>query len=87
MKKTNPRRIPCSLADVERAKRDATTEAVRYAWAIIFSVMRDKEGYGVKRLRRLWTEVEDLSDSVSQGYVNAKDLIKTLEDEAGIELR
>ena len=60
--------------------------AIDACWAILFSVMRDKEGYGTKRLRRLWDEVNYLSESVSSGRVNIRDLAETLRDEAGITL-
>ena len=84
--KVNPRRRPVSQADVDRAKREAQGKAVNIAWAIFFTVMRDKEGYGKERLKRIWREVNELSDSISQGYVNVKDLIQTLDEEAGIIL-
>lgn len=86
-KRVNPRRRPVSAADVEKAKRNATREAVEVAWAIMFTALRDKEGWGKVRLRRLWNEVEYLSESIRDGYVSAKDLMQALEDEAGIFLR
>lgn len=85
-KRVNPRRRPATQADVAKAKRDAQTEAVCMAWAIIFTALRDKDGWGKTRLRRLWDEVEYLSESINAGYVDVRDLIKTLEDEAGILL-
>lgn len=85
-KKTNPRRCPATKADVERAKKQAQTTAINYAWAIFFSVLRDKEGYGKERLKRVWNGVNALSDSIAKGYVNIKDLMRVLEDEAGIVL-
>ena len=84
--KLNPRRRPVSKADVDRAKRDAQGKAVNIAWAIFFTVMADKEGYGKKRLKRIWNEVNNLSDSISEGYVNVNDLIRTLDEEMGIVL-
>lgn len=86
-KKTNPNKKPATMADVKKAKKMAQAEAVTIAIAIIFTVMRDKEGWGVKRLQRLWREVNDLSDSVAQGYVKISDLLAVLEDEAGIILK
>ncbi len=83
-KKVNPRRVPASAADVERAKRQAETLAINTAWAIFFTVMRDKEGYGKVRLRRVWDAVNELSDSVAQGYVTVNDLMRTLAEEDGI---
>ena len=85
-KKTNPRNIPVSQADIIKAKKEAQSTAINYAWAIFFTVMRDKEGYGKKRLRRVWDAVNELSDSIAQGYVNVKDLMRVLEKEAGIVL-
>lgn len=85
-KRVNPRRRPATLADVEKAKKQAQSEAVKYAWAIMFSVLRDKEGWGIVRLKRLWDEVEDLSDSIEKGYVSVRDLLDTLEEEIGAVL-
>lgn len=85
-RKTNPRNRPASQADIIKAKKQTQTQAMNITWAIFFSVMRDKEGYGKKRLRRVWNGVNELSDSISKGYVNVKDLMKTLADEAGIYL-
>lgn len=86
-KKVNPRRKPATAADVERAKRQAQSFAIEAVWAMFFTVMRDKEGYGPVRLKRIWNEVEELSDSINQGYVKVLDLVRTLEEEAGIVLR
>lgn len=86
-KKINPRRRPATAADVERATRQAQSFAMETVWAIFFTAMRDKEGYGVKRLQRVWAEAEALADGISQGYVNVQDLVKTLEEEAGIILK
>ena len=86
MKKINPQRRPATQADVKKAKKQARDQAIRIAWAIMFTCLRDKEGWGKKRLRRLWNEVEDLSDSIGKGYVSIADLLKVLEDD-GYELR
>ena len=85
-KKVNPRKRPVSQADIIKAKKDAQNKAINYAWAIFFTVMVDKEGYGRKRLNRIWEEVCDLSDSISKGYVSVYDLMKVLDDEMGIVL-
>lgn len=84
--RVNPNRRPATVADVQRAKRDAQDEAIKMTWSIFFTVMRDKEGYGIKRLQRLWNEVNELSDSIANGYVSVTDLRKALMEEAGINL-
>ena len=85
-KRVNKRRKPATKADVETAKREAENNAVDYAFAIMFSALRDKEGWGKVRLARLWREVNYLSDSVARGYVSINDLMTALEEEAGITL-
>lgn len=84
--KVNPYRKPVSLGDVQKAKKQAQEEAITYTWAIFFSVMRDKFGWGNVRLKRLWNEVNDKSDAIAQGYISVNDLIETLKNEAGITL-
>lgn len=86
-KKTNPRRVPVSKADLARAKQDARDLAVDTAIALFLTVLRDKEGYGPKRIRRVWDEVQELSDSIVRGYVSIDDLKSALRDEAGINIR
>lgn len=83
-RKTNPRRRPASMADVERAKREAGTETTRISWSIFFTVLRDKEGMSNEDLGRIYAEVEALSDSVIRGYCSVSDLRDTLRREAGI---
>lgn len=85
-KKTNPRRQPATMADVQRAKDTAMAEAVGYAMAIFFTVLCDKEHADVEIMRRVWDEVNDLSDSVAKGYVSVTDLKNTLKREYDIEI-
>ena len=86
-KKKNPNNRPATMADVLKFKKVAQDRAIAITWAIFFSVMRDKEGYGRVRLARLWKGVEELSDSIAKGYVSVDDLMTTLQDEAGIILK
>ena len=86
-KKINPRKRPATQADILKAKKDAQSKAIDTAWAIFFTVMIDKEGYGKKRLNRIWAEVCDLSDSIAQGYVSVNDLMQVLDEEMGIVLK
>lgn len=81
-KKVGVSRRVATAKDVQKAKSAAVTQV----WAIFFTVMHDKEGYGKKRLKRLWKEVNALSDSVIKGYVKISDLQKTLDEEMGVVL-
>lgn len=49
-------------------------------WAVFFTALRDKERFGYKRLRRVWDEVNYISDSIDKGYVNIDDLVNELKE-------
>ena len=85
MKKKNPC-IQLKQSKIDKIKEDATNEGLKGAIILFFSVMRDKEGYGIKRLQRIYDEVVDLADSLKKGYVKMEDLEKVLKDEAKIRI-
>lgn len=85
--KTNPRRRPATIADVERAANKARDDAVIYCWTILFSVLHDKENHTPEDLDRIWKEVSKLSEAIVDGYVNIADLRDVLKKEAGIEIK
>ena len=85
-KKKNPTR-QLRESDIRRIKKEAADSAIRYAFALFLNVMRDTEGYGVKRLKRVYEAIEYLADSVSRGYVKISDLEQVLKDEADIHIQ
>lgn len=84
--KINPRRIPVSKADIDKAKNKAADEAIERAWSIFFTVLRDKEGYDLEGLQRVWNHVINLSDSVVKGYASIADLKHILKIEEGVNI-
>jgi len=84
-KKKNPT-VQLKQSDINKLKKDATNIGIKYATILFFTVMRDKEGYGVKRLKRIYDATGELADSVSKGYVNFKELENTLFLEANIKI-
>lgn len=74
-------------SQLRNIKKEATQEAINYSFVIFLNVMRDYEGYGKKRLRRVYSEINDLSDSVARGYCSIYDLEKVLYEEAGIVMK
>lgn len=85
-KKVNPRLKPATMADLNKARKQAESDAISYAWAIMFTVMRDKFDFTIEQLQEFWDGVGYLSDSIAKGYVDVNDLMKALDDEAGIVL-
>ena len=83
-KKTNPRRRPATQADVLRARDKAVSDAVPLGIVIFFTVLLDKEGAEKETLHRVWNEVNELSDSINQGYVTEADLRRVLREEYDI---
>lgn len=86
-KTTNPRRLLVSQADLQKAKDAALSEAVKAAYAIFFTVLRDKEDFTTAQLDKVWQEVNELSDSIIKGYVKLSDLTFVLKKEAGIIIK
>ena len=84
-KKKNPH-INLRKSDVERIKKSVTSDAVQNAFAIFLMVMRDKWGFGAKRLNRLFKHICDLSEMVGDGYISTAEIKKTLREEMGIEI-
>lgn len=85
-KKTPPRRHPATQADVERAKAQARTDGIGAAMAIFFAVLFDKHGATKEDLAVFWAEVNELSDSIAQGYVSLADLRRALDREYDIKI-
>ena len=81
MKKINPRKRPATQADVAKAKKQATDEAVSLAMTIFLTVLKDKNGFSNEELQDTWKNVENLSDSIKDGYVNVYDLRIVLREE------
>ena len=48
--------------------------------------MFEKENADAEIVRRVWNEMNELADSVSQGYVSVSDLADTLRKEYGVNI-
>lgn len=86
MKKINPRRIPRTQADVDRAREEGLRVGQEYATVIYLTVLYDKEGATDEIMQRVADEVSDLADSIVKGYVTIADLKNTLKKEYGVEV-
>lgn len=85
-KKRNQNRRPATMTvtDAEKEKKKAQLSAIDTVWTIFFTVMRRSEGYGAKRLSRIWDGVNDVSEKISKGLVSVEDLKKELAEEGFI---
>jgi len=86
MNKVNPRRRPATMADVNRAVEQATNDALAASAAIFLTVLCDKESADAEIIQRVWQEMQELSQSIIDGYVSVADLKDTLRKEYGVDI-
>ena len=84
-KKKNPT-VTMRASEIKKMKAQCTQDAIEAMMAIFLTVMHDKEGYGIARLKRLNKRLNDYAELVSEGYVSIKELKKALIDEMGIKI-
>ena len=84
--KVNPRRLPATMADVNRAVERATNDALAASAAIFLTVLCDKESADAEVIQRVWQEMQELSQSIIDGYVSVSDLRDTLRKEYNINV-
>lgn len=75
-------------SDIDKIKKDASNEAIDKAFIIMCSlpcmVLRDKYGFGEKRMKQFMDHLMELYDSFNTGYVTFEDLLTTLKEEVGV---
>lgn len=84
--KVNPRKIPVSMADVERAKKNASDDAVHLALAIFLTVLKDDFGFDNEQVKLARSRVDKLSEEVAERRVSIADLLTVLREEYHIDL-
>ena len=82
-KKTNPRKIPRTQEDVDRAWKDGVRVGVHNASAMFMNVLVDKYD-GMDKLANIWDDVTKLSEEVLEGRVNIPDIVTMLREEYNI---
>ena len=86
MNKVNPRRRPATMVDVNRAVAQATNDALTASAAIFLTVLCDKQNADAEIVQRVWQEMQELSQSIIDGYVSVSDLRDTLRKEYNINV-
>lgn len=84
-KKTNPRNIPKTQADVDRAREQGILDGVANACAIMMTVLLDKFD-GADYIVQIWEEVNKLSEEVKERRVSIADLRRVLLEEYGVNV-
>lgn len=76
--------------DVTRIKQDAAQEAIDKAFVLMLGlpmiVLRDKYGWGKKRLSDFMNHVLEQYDSFNKNFISLDDLWNAIEKETGVKL-
>ena len=85
-RKVNPRRIPATEADIKRAKKIASDQAVHLALAVFLTVLKDKFNFDNDQVVCAYKELDKLTEEVAERRVSKNDLLNVLKEEYGIDL-
>lgn len=87
MPKTNPKRIPRTQADVDKAFMEGLNVGMEISIDIMMSVLLDKHGAKQEELDIYGAEINDLCDSINEGYVNYADIRNTLREDYNFKIK
>lgn len=77
----NPRRIPRTQADVDKAHEDGQKFGVEFAINLVLYVLKDKHNGTDEEIRQLRDEFMDVVDSVARKYLSYADIKRCLKTE------
>ena len=80
---SNPRRLPRTQADVEKAYKRGMNDGLQGALTIMLYVMRDKFAADDSQLEAFADAFNYTVDSINRGYISTKDLQTVIKDEYG----
>lgn len=71
----------------EIESKNAIAYTVRQYSAAVALCLHDKLGFGKVRAQRFMQDVEELFDSINQDYLSLDDVLETVKNELGIEIK
>lgn len=86
MAKVNPKRIPRTQADVERAEKEGIDKGIKCALTIMLYTLHDKFAADDKQLQEFADAFNYTVDSINKGYVTEKDLLTCIRAEYQTEI-
>ena len=84
--KTNPRKIPRTQADVDRAYEQGKEAGTELCLTLVMFTMLDRFGATEDQLTEFSKAFHYTLDSLSRGYITEADLRKVLKDEYDTEI-
>ena len=80
-KKTNPRRVPKTQADVDKAYERGRTDGAKSSIIIMMYAMKDKFGASDEQLTEFFEAITYTVDSINKGYITEKDLQTVIKED------
>lgn len=79
--------VTLTRKEVDKLKSDATSKAVEIVKLFPIWILRDKYGFGKKRITEFAEHYNELWDAYNKGYITLEDITNQLELETGLEYK
>lgn len=83
--KKNPT-VTIKQSKLDSLQEEWNRDGVVKAMVLMFTVLHDKEGYGQKRLRRVFNQTVELAQTVNERYVSIKELQEALLEDIDVRI-
>lgn len=70
----------------EKGRKETIERASQLSMAVPIMVLRDEFGFGEKRIDKFIAAYIELYNSISEGYLDLNDIIKTINEETGVKI-
>lgn len=84
-KKLKPRNRPVSAKEKQQAVAETADKVIFDEWTILFTIMRDKWGWGGKRLWRIWDMCEDICNGIKDEKIDFEEILSNMRKITGIK--
>ena len=78
--RANPRKVPRTQADVDRARKRGQTEGINVILTVAAFALLEKLEADDDFIRRFSAAVSDVCDSMNRGYITFPDIVRALGD-------
>lgn len=80
-KSPNPRKIPRTQADVDRAEEQGRITGMEFMATVAFWILLDKHSAQDDEVQVFAEEIRYLMDSIAKGYVSYPDIVRAMREE------
>ena len=84
--KTNPRKIPKTQADVDRAEAKGQLFGMEFMAVLTMWILIDKHDAPDEDVQQFNEKIKYLLDSINKGYVSYPDIRRALDEEHGTKV-